>query len=156
VLAYLTAALFVCCGVLSLVLAIIGWDGTSDRAEAVAAIIGIVFAEDITGNIDFGIAATMTVACTVLALALAMLTRWDPIRWVLALVGGVVTAYYTYALIYLLSNDAGEVVALVVAALLLWLAATVVAFLPATGRAMRGSARRQFAPPPAGYRGGRR
>jgi hypothetical protein len=36
----------------------------------------------------------------------------------------------------------------VVGALLLWLAATVTAFLPATGRAMRGAERR-FAPQPA-------
>jgi hypothetical protein len=62
-------------------------------------------------------------------------------------VGALTTVYYIYAIIWILSNDGGEVIAMALVSWLLWLAATVLAVLPATGRAMR---RRQPAGPP-GY-----
>jgi hypothetical protein len=154
-----TAGLFIVCGVLSLVIAIVSWDGTTDAGSVLAAVIGIVFAEETTGNVDFGISATMTVACTTLTFALIALARLDFMRWILGVLGAIVAAYYVYAVIWLLSHDGGSVIGLAIGALLLWLVATVVAFLPATGRAMRGAERR-FAPPavpppPQQYYGGR-
>jgi uncharacterized membrane protein YfcA len=156
-LAYLTAALFLACGALSLVLAIISWDGTTDTPEALVATIGAAFSDDVTGNVDFAIATTMTVACTTITFALVQLARLDFVRWILAVIGGIVTAYYVYAVIYLLSHDGAEVIALVIVAFLLWLAATVVAVLPATGRAMRRRQQPGYqpAPPYPGYYGPR-
>lgn len=140
--AYVSAGLFLCCSGLSFVLAIIGWDGTSDNPDALAALVGVVFSEDLTGNVDFAISATMTAACSVLTFAIVLLFRLDFARWILAFLGGIVTVYYVYALIYLLSHDAAKVIALAAVALLLWLAATVVALIPPTGRAMRGFQKR--------------
>jgi hypothetical protein len=136
--AYLTAVLFVVCGVLALTSAIIGWDGTGDNGTMVAALVGVAFTDDLTGNVDFAIAASMTVACTAITVGLVMFARLEAVRWVLAVLGALVTAYYLYAIVWILSNDGGEVIAMVLVAWLLWLAATVLAVLPVTGRAMRG------------------
>jgi hypothetical protein len=143
-----TAGLFLLCGVLSLVIAIVSWDGVSGPGTVIASAIGFAFSKETTDNIDFGISVTMTVACTTLTFALIALARLDFMRWILGVLGALVAAYYLYALIYLLAHDAAKFVGLVIGALLLWLAATVTAFLPATGRAMRGAERR-FAPQPA-------
>jgi hypothetical protein len=142
-LGYVTAILFIVCGALALMLAITGWSGSSENPDMTAALVGIAFSEDITGNVDFAISATMTVACTSLTFGLAMFSRVEFIRWVLAVVGGIVTVYYIYGMIWLLTNDAGEYIAMALVSWLLWLAATVVAVLPQTGRAMRGK-QRQF------------
>jgi hypothetical protein len=136
---------FIVCGALALITAIVGWSGDSDNAEMLAGLVGVAFTDDITGNIDFAISATMTVACTTLTFALIQFSRLEFVRWVLAVVGALVTAYYIYAIIWLLSNDGGEVIAMPLVSWLLWLGATVLAVLPATGRAMR---RRQPAGPP--------
>lgn len=136
-LAYVTAVVFIVCGALSIMLAINGWDGTSDNGTLMAALIGVAFTDDLTGNVDFAIAATMSVACTVLLFGLLQLTRLGFVRWILAVVGGLVTVYYLYAIIWVLSNDAGDYIAMVLVAWVLWLFATVLAALPATGRAMR-------------------
>jgi hypothetical protein len=156
VLAYVTAGLFMACGVLSLVCAVVSWDGRTDATGVLAAVIGIVFSGETTGNVDFGISVTMTVACTTLTFALVLLARLGFVRWILGGVGALVTVYYVYAVIYLLAHDGAAVVGLVIAALLLWLAATIVAFLPATGQAMRGARPRPgYQPmppqPPMGY-----
>ncbi|HEV8554876.1 MAG TPA: hypothetical protein VGR06_00575, partial [Actinophytocola sp.] len=145
--AYVTAGLFLLCGVLSLVIAIVSWDGTTDASSVLAAVIGILVSNDVTNNLDFGISVTMTVACTTLTFALIALARLDFMRWILGVLGAIVAAYYVFALIRLLSHDGASLIGLVIGALLLWLAATVTAFLPATGRAMRGAERR-FAPQP--------
>jgi hypothetical protein len=159
--AYLSAGLFLISALLVLLAAIVGWNGTADNPDLVAALVGIAFSEDLTGNIDFAISASMTVACTTLTFALVLLARLDPVRWVLAFVGGLTAVYYLYAIIWLVSNDAAEVIAMVVVALLLWSAATVVVLLPHTARAMRGRQRRlahhghpgPYPPgPPDGYR----
>jgi hypothetical protein len=136
--AYLTASLFLLCGALSLVFAIISWDGTTGSVDVLAAVIGMAFSESLTGNVDFAISASMAVACTTLTFAVVQLFRLGFVRWILAFVGGVVTLYYGYALIYLLAHDAARVIGLVVVAFLLWLAATILAVLPHTGRARRG------------------
>lgn len=147
-LAYITAIVFIVCGALSLMLAINGWDGTSDNGTMMVALIGAAFTEDATGNVDFAISVTMSVACTALLFGLLQFTRLGFVRWILAVVGGLVTVYYVYAIIWILSNDGGEYIAMVLVAWLLWLFATVLAALPATGRAMR-----QRVPPgmPPGY-----
>lgn len=154
--AYVAVVLFVLCSAMSYVFAIISWDGSADSPDVIAAVIGIVFSEDLTGNVDFAIAATMTVASTVLLFALMLLARLDFVRWILVVLGGIVTAYYVYAAIYLLSHDAAEVIGLAIAALLLWAAATALVALPATGRAMRGHQLRyrQPGPPPPPQYGG--
>ncbi len=135
-LAFITAIVFIVCG------------GTSDSATMMVAIIGAAFTDDITGNIDFAISATMTVACTTLVFALILFARLEFVRWILAVVGALVTAYYIYAIIWILSHDGGEFIAMALVAFLLWAVATVLAVLPATGRAMR---RRQPAGGPPGY-----
>ncbi|MFL6142808.1 MAG: hypothetical protein ACJ72N_13185 [Labedaea sp.] len=146
--AYLTAVLFLACGAMTLVFALVSWDGTADNQDILAAVVGVVFSGDLTGNVDFAISAAMTVACSTLFFAaILLLTRLGFLRWVLAVIGGIVTAYYLYAVIYLLTHHAAGVMGLVSVALLLWLGATVLAVLPVTGRAMRGGGYRY--PPPA-------
>lgn len=137
-LAYVTAIAFIVCGGLALMLAITGWDGTSESPEMMAALVGIAFAEDLGENADFAISATMSVACTAIVFGLALFARLEFLRWLLAVVGALVTVYYVYAIVWLLSNDGGEFIAMVLVSWVLWLAATVLAVLPATGRAMRG------------------
>jgi hypothetical protein len=136
--AYVSATVFLVCGALALMLAIIGWNGSSDNPDMIAALVGVAFTDDLTGNADFAISTTMTVACTTLTFALVLFSRLGFARWVLAFVGGVVTLYYLYAVIWLLSNDAGEVISMTLVSWVLWLTATVLVLLPHTGRAMRG------------------
>jgi hypothetical protein len=136
-LGYVTAIAFVVLGLLSLMFAINGWDGTSDNGTLMAALIGVAFTEDLTGNVDFAISATMSVACTAVLFGLAMFARLEFLRWILAVLGGLVTVYYLYAIVWILSNDGGEVIGMALVSWVLWLAATVLAALPATGRAMR-------------------
>lgn len=159
--AYLSAGLFLICGVLALVTAIVGWSGTSDNVELVIALVGATFSEDVTGNRDFAISFTMSVACTTLTFALVLLARLDFVRWILGFVGALVSVYYIYAIIKILSDGAGEYVAMVIVSFLLWTAATVLVLLPHTARAMRGYQRKLaqygYQPqypqqPPMGYR----
>jgi hypothetical protein len=79
----------------------------------------------------------MTVACSTTTFALVLFARLGFVRWILAGIGSLVMLYYVVALLYLLANGAGEYLAWPAVALLLWAGATVVAVLPATGRAMR-------------------
>lgn len=143
-LAYVTAVVFIVCGGLALTLAIIGWDGSSDSFTMLTALVGAAFSEEVTSNLDFAISVSMTVACTTLLFALLLFARLGFVRWILAVVGALVSAYYIYAIIWVLSHDGGEFIAMVLVSFVLWLAATVLAILPATGRAMRG----HQAPPP--------
>jgi hypothetical protein len=147
-LAYVTAVAFVVLGLLSLMFAINGWDGTSDNGTLMAALVGVAFTEDLTGNVDFAISATMSVACSAILFGLALFARLEFVRWILAVLGVLVTVYYLYAIIWILSNDAGKVVGMALVSWVLWLAATVLAVLPATGRAMRGRAQAPFPPQP--------
>lgn len=144
-LAYVTAVVFVVCGGLALTLAIIGWDGSSDSVTMLLALVGAAFSEEVTSNLDFAISVSMTVACTTLLFALILFARLGFVRWILAVIGALVSAYYIYAIIWVLSHDGGEYIAMVLVSFVLWLAATVFAILPATGRAMRG----RQAPPPS-------
>ena len=146
-LAYVTAIMFIVCGAISIMLAIVGWDGTTDSATMLVALIGAAFTEEATGNVDFAISMTMSVACTTLLFAALLFARLEFVRWILAVLGALTTAYYLYAIIWVLSHDGGEYIAMVLVSWVLWLAGTVLAILPATGRAMR---RRQHAGPP-GY-----
>lgn len=156
--AFLSAGLFLVCGVLALVIAIIGWEG-SDNIDMQVALAGAAFSGDITGNRDFAVAFTMSVACTTLTFAMVLFARLDFVRWILAFVGALVTVYYLYAIIKLLADGGGEYIAMILVSFLLWTAATVVVLLPHTGRAMRGYQRKlaqyggyQPQPPPTGYR----
>lgn len=145
-LGYVTAIAFIVLGALSLMLAINGWSGTSDNVTLLVALVGAAFTEELTGNGDFAISVTMTVACSSLVFGLAMFARLEFLRWLLAVIGALMTLYYLYAIIWILTNDGGEFIAMTLVAWILWFAATVLVVLPATGRAMR---RRQ--PPQPGY-----
>jgi hypothetical protein len=136
--AYIAAALFVVVCGLSMTFAFISWDGTTDNAHVLAAVIGIAFSEDLTGNVDFAITTSMITAGVTLLFALLFFARLEPVRWILAIIGGIVTAYYIYALIWLVSHDAAKYIGLAALAFLLWLSATIITLLPATSRVMRG------------------
>jgi hypothetical protein len=133
--AYVVAALFLLCGGFALLTAIT-WD--AGEADLNAAMVGIAFTEDLTGNIDFAVAASFTVACSTLCFALVAFARLEFVRWILGFIGGLTALYYGYAVIWLLSHDAEKVVLLPILAFVLWLAATVLVLLPMTARAMRG------------------
>jgi hypothetical protein len=145
-LAYVSALLFVVSGVLALVATIIGWDGTAESPDLVVAIPGLAFSDDITGNVDFAISTGMSVACSTLTFAVVLLFRLDFVRWVLGVIGALVTVYYVYAIIKLLSDGGGRYVAMVIVSFALWAAASVVVLLPGTGRAMRGYQRKLAGP----------
>lgn len=163
-LAYICAGLFLICGVLALIIAIIGWDGSADNVDLLVALVGAAFSEEITGNVDFAVSVTMSVACTTLTFALVLFSRLDFVRWILGFVGGLVTVYYLYGIIKLLADGGGEFIAMVLVSFLLWAAATVLVLLPQTGHTMRGYQRKlaqggypqqyppqQYPPPPPGY-----
>jgi hypothetical protein len=137
--AYIAAALFAACAVFSLVVSIISWDGTSRTVEAVIAVPGMAFSDDITGNVDFGISTGISVACTFTLLALLLACRLGFARWLLVVLGGLLVLYYLYAVIKLLADGGGEFVAALALSLVLWLIAEVMVLLPAVGNAMRGS-----------------
>jgi hypothetical protein len=135
--AYACAVIFVACSLLSFVVAIASWSGTGNL-HFMAAVIGAIFSGEITGNLDFGISATMTVACSTLTFAVLLTTRLGFVRWILVAIGATVSVYYLVALVYLVGHDAASYVSVALLALFLWSAATVIAVLPATGKAMRG------------------
>lgn len=154
-LAYVCGGLFLVGGVLALVIALEGWDGTSDNVDLLVALIGAAFNEETTGNVDFAISVTMSVACTSATFALVLFARLDFARWILAFVGGLVTVYYLYATIKLLADGGGRYIAMILVSLLLWASATVLVLLPGTARAMRGYQRKLARhgypqPPPMG------
>jgi hypothetical protein len=151
-LAYVTAILFVVCGGLALLVAIFGWNGTSDNPDMIVALIGLALKDDLSGNADFAISITMSVACTAITFGLVLFARLEFVRWILGVLGGLVTLYYLYAIIKLLSDGGGEYIAVVLLSWLLWLAATVLVALPHTGRTMRRKQPTGFPPAyPQGY-----
>jgi hypothetical protein len=134
--AYASSALFAACGFLTLFLGVLGWGGTHSPHVNVS-LVGVLYTERVTGNSDFGISMTMTVACTTLTFALVSMARLAIMRWILAGLGGLVAAYYACALLFLMVHGAIQFVPLPVFAFMLWSAATAVSLLPATARAMR-------------------
>jgi hypothetical protein len=134
--AYITGLLFVGCALLSFVLALVSWDGTGSP-YVLAAVVGMLYSGRVTGNVDFGISLTMTVACTTLTFAVIVLARLAFARWFLAAFGGLVAAYYACAIVYLVAHDAVRLVGVPLVALFLWTAATGMALAPFTAKAMR-------------------
>ncbi|WP_433265174.1 hypothetical protein ACQPZF_37170 [Actinosynnema sp. CS-041913] len=130
-LAFLPAVLY------TYISAIMSWDGSPDSLHVMASVLGLAFSEDITGNVDFAITVSMIVASLVLLLAIAQAVRAPVVRWVLATLGGLVVAYYVYAVIWMLSRGGSSFVALLLVALFLWLIPTFIAVLPPVGRATR-------------------
>lgn len=143
-LAYVAAALFLPAVVMAFVSASIGWNGPEaiDSEPSMGmflSLTGLAFSDDLTGNVDFAVATTMTVACTTATLMVAMAFRLNAVRWLLAVIGVIVTAYYVYVVIDLLTDELWrELIVLPLATLLLWTIPTVVVMLPPVGRAMRG------------------
>lgn len=144
--AYLATVLFGACSVFSFVLAFADWDGNPGSVSMPVAVIGAAFSGQVTGNLDFGISATMTVACTVATFTVLLAIRLAFARWILAAVAAIVAAYYIFALIKLFDEGGGRYSGVIVVALLLWLGTLVVALLPQVTRAMRG-----YRPRPVGY-----
>jgi hypothetical protein len=136
--AYLTAVLFLACAAMTFVFTFMSWDGKTDTPEVLVSLVGFAFSGDLTRNVDFAISASMTVACTTTLFALLMLGRLRWVRWVLVVLGAIVTAYYVYGVIWLLSKELEDYIGVAIAALLLWLASTIMAAVPITGKAMRG------------------
>lgn len=131
---YLTALLFLACAVFTLIIALTNWFGTPGP-NAVAALVGLSFSGDITGNVDFAISASMTVGCTTATVALLLFFRLAFARWILVGLGALVIIAYVVGVIDLSSNGAGDYIALPIVALALWAGAVVVALLPITSRA---------------------
>ncbi len=131
---YLTALLFLACAVFTLIIALTNWFGTPGP-NAVAALVGLSFSGDITGNVDFAISASMTVGCTTATVALLLFFRLAFARWILVGLGALVIIAYVVGVIDLSSNGAGDYIALPIVALVLWAGAVVVALLPITSRA---------------------
>lgn len=134
--AFASAALFIACSIMTFVFAFSAWGG-SGSPHLAAGLVGIVFSDEVTGNADFAISATMTVACSTMTFALALFARLNALRWLLVAIGALVTVYYFFALLYIAANGGVRFVAMPTFALLLWAAATAVALLPATANAMR-------------------
>jgi hypothetical protein len=142
---YLSAVLFLACSALSFILAFANWDGSQGSAAVIGALPGLSFSGDISGNIDFAISATMTVACSTAAFAVLQMFRLAFARWILVVIGAVVVIAYIYQLVDLLSNEGGDFIGLLILALALWIAAVVVAVLPVTNRAFAIPRRRAAA-----------
>lgn len=136
--AYITAALYGVCSIFALVVTLISWDGKSTSVEAVLTVPGMLLSEDITGNVDFGISMGMSVACTFALFAILLAARLSLARWLSAILGGLVVAYYLYAVIKVIADGGGKFVAALVLTLVLWLIAEILVFLPAVANSMRG------------------
>lgn len=102
-------------------------------------LIGIPFSEQVTGNIDFAVSVSLTVASVVLVLAVLLACRIPGVRWALVGIALLAVANYVYVVVDVLANIPGEFVVLPAIALLLWLASGLIAALPPVGRAMRGA-----------------
>jgi hypothetical protein len=136
--AYATAVILGLCSVLTLVVALIGWDGRTHNLKALVIIPGMAFSGDVTGNVDFAITTSMIIMGVVALLAVLVAARLGFARIAAGIVGGLVTAYYVYAVIkFAVDGAPGEFLLPVIMCLLLWLLATILAFLPLTGDAMR-------------------
>jgi hypothetical protein len=135
--AYASAIVFAMCSVLTLVVAVLCWHGTYRNANVVVAVPGMAFSEDLTGNVDFAITASMITMGVVALLALLLAFRLAFARIVLGVIGGIVVLYFLYALIKLVADGGGDYAAPVVMSLLLWLLAEVLTLLPLTKHAMR-------------------
>lgn len=156
--AAISALLFVACGVISGIIAGAGWvmaeaggggGITSDtrfipkNVELFVATIGLRFDPESVGlGWPWPRLVTMVIAVLVGVLALALAAGADAARWLLGAIAGLVTAYYFYVLIYLFTHHAGEVSAMVIVTLIVWLAALVVVFLPPVSRGMRSYQRK--------------
>jgi hypothetical protein len=136
--AYASAVVFAMCSVLTLVVALISWNGRTSNYKALVAVPGMAFSKDITGNVDFAITASMIIMGVVALLTLLLAVRLEFARVLVGIVGGIVVLYFAYALVKLLIDEApGAFVTPVLLSFLLWLVADVLVFLPVTKRAMR-------------------
>lgn len=139
-LAYIVVGIFLVCGGFTLLGSITALEGESP--DILASVVGFAFTEDATGNMDFAISMSMSVACSTLTTALVMIARLEFVRWILGFLGGLTTIYYIYAIIWLIDHESEDYVLLPIVALLLWAGGTVVVLLPQTARAMRGYQRK--------------
>jgi hypothetical protein len=136
--AYATALLFTMCSVLTLVVALLSWDGTTHNFKVLVSVPGMAFTKDITGNVDFAITFSMITMGVVALLAALLAARLAFARILLGIIGGILVLYFVYALVKLLVDGAGgELVTPLLLSLLLWLVAEVLVLLPVTKQAMR-------------------
>lgn len=129
--------------------AALSWTGKPPSPHIGTSVLGMAFSRYITRNGDFAITVSMIVASVVLLLALVQVFRVPGVRWGLVVLGALCTVYYVYAVIYIVSNGIPEWAIVPGVCLILWLVATIVAALPAVGRASRRSGPPQpgLAPP---------
>ncbi|OLF16996.1 hypothetical protein BU204_13750 [Actinophytocola xanthii] len=144
----MSAALFLGCGLLTLIVSVIAMN-ESGFVESASALVGAKLFGGPSGDRNLGltIGTSMTAACTALTFALLLFARFDVARRVLGILGAVVAAYYLFSIF-----SRGSLRPIVL--FLLWAAPTVLVLLPSTGRAMRGYQRRLFGPGPAAGPGG--
>jgi hypothetical protein len=125
------------CSVLTLVVALLSWDGTTRNYKVLVSVPGMAFSEDLTGNVDFAITFSMIVMGVVALLTVLLAARLAFARVLLAIIGGIVVLYFIYALIKLLVEGGGSLAGPIALSLALWLVAEVMVLLPATKQAMR-------------------
>ncbi|MEU7528591.1 hypothetical protein AB0A74_22865 [Saccharothrix sp. NPDC042600] len=149
--AVVAGLLFLPIVIYTFVAAVLSWEGKPPSIHIGASVLGAAVSGHITRNMDFAITISMIVASLVLVLALVQVFRVPGVRWGLVALGAVCTVYYTYATIRILAHGASEFVVMPLVCVLLWLVPTIVAALPAVGRASRrtGPPRPGLAPPPA-------
>ncbi|TDP96027.1 Hsp70 family protein [Labedaea rhizosphaerae] len=140
--AYVTAGLFLVVSVLTLICGFINTDSSPEVDDSFVALVGFQFTEDVTGNGDFAISASLTVGFTVMLFAGLLLTRVGVFRWILVALGAALTISYVWGLIWVIDKNGEDYLSLLIICLVLWLAATIAAAIPPTGHAMRGYQRR--------------
>ncbi|WP_309117635.1 hypothetical protein [Saccharothrix sp.] len=154
--AVVTGLLFLPIVIYTYIAAILSWEGKPPSIHIGTSVLGGAVSGYITRNIDFAITISMIIASVVLVLALVQVFRVPGVRWGLVALGAVCTIYYVYAIIRFLSiGGPSEFVIMPLVCVLLWLVPTIVAALPAVGRASRRSGPPQpgpAPPPPAQWR----
>lgn len=155
--AYVSASLFALCAALSIVIGILtgqaATKGGFDYPEIAVSSIGIAFGngDASTDSRQALLWITAGIGAAVLLLAIAMFFRLGFARWTLAGLGVVVSLYYVFAVIRVVSLGGASRMAFLVIVLLVWLAATVIVMLPPVGQGMRGYKPPAFGQQAPGY-----
>ncbi|MEJ2856488.1 MULTISPECIES: hypothetical protein [unclassified Saccharothrix] len=132
--------------------AILSWEGKPPSPHIHSSVLGAAVSPHVTRNLDFAITISMIIASVVLLLALVQVFRVPGVRWGLVALGALCTIYYIYACIRILSFGMSAWVLVPAVCVFAWLIPTVIAALPAVGRASRRNSPPQpgLAPPQPG------
>jgi Hsp70 protein len=140
--AYVTAGLFLAAAMLALICGFMNTGHSPKLSDSLVAMVGFQLTEDVTGNGDFAVSASLTAGFTVALFAVLLLTRLSVFRWLLFALGLMLTFSYGWGLIWVIDKGGEDYLSLLIISLVLWLIATVAAAIPPTGHAMRGYQRR--------------